>query len=146
MVSEHLDPTILMLRSLRGSAFKSVELVVDGMWQFCFTGGYLLVECPWRAIEAGSVVLASGDHQQKYGLPEPIDGPSRIRELLENRIVEAVEIDSVTSDLSVTFTQNLRFEVFNDSSGYEGWTYSDGRGLKLVPMGDGKMAIWKGES
>jgi hypothetical protein len=146
MTSEHLDPGMLMLHSLRGSEFKSVELVVEGMWQFCFAAGDLLVECPWKAIEAGSVVLASGDHQQKYGLPEPIDAPSRIRELLKDRVVEGVEVDSATSDLSLTFTRDFRFEVFNDSSGYEGWKYSDDHGLKLVQIGDGKMTIWKGNS
>jgi hypothetical protein len=146
MCAERLDPAMLMTESLRGGAFKTVELVVEGVWQFCFTAGDLLVECPWKAVEAGSVVLASGDHQQKYGLPEPIDAPSRIRELLKDRIVVGIKIDNVTSDLSVIFTRDFRFEVFNDSSGYEGWTYSDHHGLKLVQIGDGKMAIWKGNS
>jgi hypothetical protein len=112
MTSEWLDAAMLMTESLRGSAFKTVELVVEGMWQFCFVAGDLLVECPWKAIEAQSVVLASADHQQKYGLPEPIDAPPRIRELLKDRVVKGVEVDSVTSDLSITFTRDLRFEVF----------------------------------
>ena len=46
----------------------------------------------------------------------------------------------------MTFAPDLRFDMFNDSSGYEGWNYSAGHGLMLVHIGDGKIAVWKGES
>ncbi len=143
MPSDDLNPTLLMMKSLTGSSFNGANLLADGTWQISFTAGDLFIKCQWKAIEAGLVVLASADHRQEYGLDEPIDAISEVRELLNDRVIEDVEIDKVTSGLSVTFTGDLRFEILNVSSGYEGWFYSDINGLKLVPVGHQKIIIWR---
>jgi hypothetical protein len=63
--------------------------------------------------------------------------------LLEGKTVESARIDETTADLCITFAGDIRVDVFNDSSGYEGWTFADQRGTWLVAQGGGQMAIWK---
>jgi hypothetical protein len=146
MVSENLDPQALMLRSLRGSSVKDVPaLEVEGQWQFGFTVGWLRVECVWRAVSAGRIVLGSEDHRQQFGLPEPVDAVLQILTLLGQRTVDTLEIDSLTSDLTIQFTDDVRIDIFNNSSGYEGWHYCDRQGLELIAQGGGKLLMCYGE-
>jgi hypothetical protein len=146
MASEDLDPRALMLASLRGAAVNNVpDLEAEGMWHFGFTTGWLMVGCPWRAVSVGVIVLGSVDHDQKFGLPKPVDAVSQIMALLAGRTVDSLHIDSVTSDLTIQFTGDLRFDIFNNSSGYEGWQYRDRLGLELIAAGGGKLLMCYGD-
>jgi hypothetical protein len=107
MVSENLDPKSLMLASLQGASLENVpDLEAAGVWRFGFTSGWLTVECAWRAVSTGRIVLGSEDHGQKFGLPEPVDAVSRVLALLGKKTVVGVEIDSLTSDLSIQFADD----------------------------------------
>jgi hypothetical protein len=100
---------------------------------------------PWRVISRGRIVLGSVDHNQQFGQPEPVDAVARISKLLEGKIVESVKIDDLTSDLTIQFKGDLRLDVFNNSSGYEGWRYGDRQGLELVAQVGGRLLMCYGE-
>jgi hypothetical protein len=146
MAPEDLDPKLLMLRSLKRASVTDIpDPEAEGMWYFGFTAGWLGVGCSWRIVSGGRIVLGSVDHNQQFGLPEPVDAASGLRKLLEGKIVESVEIQDCTSDLMIQFTDGLRLDVFNNSSGYEGWQYGDRQGLELVAQGGGRLLMCYGD-
>jgi hypothetical protein len=146
MASVDLDPRWLMAASLNGSAVESVpNLEVEGQWHFGFTAGWLMVGCVWRAVSNGRIVLGSEDHRQQFGLPAPVDAVSRILALLAEKTVDSLQIDGLTSDLTIQFTGDVRIDIFNNSSGYEGWNYHGRNGLELVAQGGGRLLMCYGE-
>jgi hypothetical protein len=56
-----------------------------------------------------------------------------------------VAIQEPTSDLVIQFAEGVRLDVFNNSSGYEGWHYSDRQGLELIAQGGGKLLMCYGD-
>jgi hypothetical protein len=87
MASNNPDPKALMLKSLKGASFTDIpDLEAADLWHFGFTVGGLTVECSWRVVSSEGIVLGSVDHNQQFGLPEPVDAVSRIRKLLEGRL------------------------------------------------------------
>ncbi len=79
-----------------------------------------------------------------FGLREPVNAEVRANELLSGAKVSAVQIDDITSDLSIEFTNRMRFEALNMSSGYEGWTAnyaSSGKRWQIVVLGGGEFAV-----
>lgn len=52
--------------------------------------------------------------------------------------------DPVTGDVTVDFGDGHLLEIFNESSGYEGWAVAGGAGRLLVGLGGGGVAIWDG--
>lgn len=122
----------------------SVERLAEDAWDLnfnCHTAD-LNIYCPWRLVGNGSVLLAGSDHEQNFGLPEPVDVAAEALRLLNGKVEEA-SIDETTADLRIDFAGGIRVDVFNDSGGHEGWTFADRRGLKLVAQGGGQIAIWK---
>lgn len=75
----------------------------------------------WRFICDGKAELSSFDHQQKYGLPSPIDAIDQLRSALNNSSLESITLDRETGDLSLLFPENKKLQVFNFSA-YEIWT------------------------
>jgi hypothetical protein len=111
-------------------------------WVFRFSGGgSLRAECPWRIVAKGGVALGSEDHQQKFGLSEPVDAIKKALSLLSPRQVIGARIQPETCDLIVEFSAEARLELFNDSSGYEGWTLSAPGGRQFIAQGGGQLAI-----
>jgi hypothetical protein len=104
-----------------------------------------MVECVWRAVSDGRIVLGSQDHGQQFGLPAPVDAVSRISGLLKEKTVDSLHIDDLTSDLTIQFTGAVRIDIFNNSSGYEGWNYHDRNGLELIATGGGRLLMCYGE-
>jgi hypothetical protein len=146
MAVEDPDPKSLMLTSLSGASITEIpDLEVEGVWQFGFTSGWLRVECIWRAVSAAGILLGSEDHRQQFGLPAAVDAASRILVLLGGKVVESLNITSATSDLTIQFNDDLRLDIFNNSSGYEGWHYCDRQGLELIAQGGGRLLMCYGE-
>lgn len=87
-------------------------------------------------------MLGGSDHGHKFGLPEPVDVRIETLRLLTEKPVETARIDVATGDLSITFVGDARIDVFNNSSGYEGWQFGDRSGLQLIAQGGGQIAIW----
>ncbi len=54
-------------------------------------------------------------------------------------------MDIKTADIQIRFEGDLRLEVFNNSSGYEGWNAAvqvDGQTISVVGLGGGDLAIY----
>ncbi|TWS97833.1 hypothetical protein [Reyranella sp. CPCC 100927] len=111
-------------------------------WVFHFTPRVqLTVECPWRILCDGGVALGGGDHNQPFGLPEPVDGERDSHRLLSQETIETVSIRPGTADLAIGFSGGKTLEVLNMSSGYEGWKFGS-QDLLVIALGGGKLAIF----
>lgn len=85
-----------------------------------FSGGTKLRADYWRLFRNGKAYLSGFDHQQQYGLPEPIDAIGEMRNQLENEKVKEVRVDSESGDLVIRFGEGSKLQVFN-FTGYEIW-------------------------
>ena len=94
-----------------------------------FSDGSHLRTDYWRIIRDDKPRTSSFDHQQKYGLPAPIDAYERIRWHLEGKTLREAKWDVRTGDLILSFEFNIELQVFN-FTGYEDWDihFSDGTG------------------
>jgi hypothetical protein len=115
----------------------------DYDWVFSFEdAGKVTCECPWRIICDNRIALTNIDHGQLFGLKVPIDGAKKAKELLDGKNVVSIKVAPTSSDLAISFEGETTLEIFNYSSGYEGWN-AGSQGFYVVAMGGGKLAIWK---
>jgi hypothetical protein len=59
--------------------------------------------------------------------------------------VSVAAVDRLTADLRPRFSNDLRLDLFNNSSGYEGWQGSfvhGGKGTSIIAMGGGGLAFF----
>jgi len=120
----------------------SVTRFGEKSWKFDFEGRTVLqVYCPWRVLTAAGIALGNADHEQRFGLPKPIDATEEAQRLLNAKAVKLVARAN-TADLLIEFENGSCLEVFNSSSGYEGWECSDKDGLLVVAQGGGTLATW----
>jgi hypothetical protein len=109
-------------------------------WVFGFGPGVSLrVAAPWRIVGSGRIALGHDDHGQRFGRPRPVDGAATATALLRGRPVKAFSISAISADASVDFGDGLLLQVFNSSSGYEGWTLSDMEGRLVIAQGGGSV-------
>jgi hypothetical protein len=101
----------------------------------------LAVGCPWRILTEDRIAFTNGDDGHQFGLPAPLDGEEATRRLLGQRPIERVLIRSETGDLSIVFSGKAILEVFNMSSGYEGWQIGI-PGMNVIATGGGELAIY----
>jgi Family of unknown function (DUF6188) len=114
-------------------------------WIFDFGEGLCLqVAAPWRLTKSGSIALGHCDHRQKFGLPQPVDAERAFCDLVKDQVVLDAVIANGSADLSIDFGAGIRFEVFNNSSGYEGWQLNLPGGRVLVGQGGGNVVEWEG--
>lgn len=112
-------------------------------WVFRFGPGVSLrVAAPWRIIGDGRVELGYEDHGQQFGLPRPVDGAATAMELLRGRPVKSFSIAAISADASIDFGDGHLLQIFNASSGYEGWTLSDIGGRQVIAQGGGSVVIF----
>jgi hypothetical protein len=78
-----------------------------------------VAECPWRIS------------------PAPVDAEAIAGELLGGREVIAAEVKPQFADLVLTFEGGRRLELFNDSSGYEGWSLKGPDDGQVIGQGGG---------
>ncbi len=114
-------------------------------WAFSFGDNVALdVSAPWRIVTVNGIAFAGADDEQQFGLPKPIDGQATANELINGRRVRAFDVDARTADLRISFEGELSLEVFNNSSGFEGWNVTaevDGDTLSVVGLGGGDIAF-----
>ena len=117
------------LACLKGS--RLVEITLEGhVWFFSFDPLFTLsVECVWRVTSDGRIAVTDEDHNQMFGLPEPVDAADLVRRTVGASVVADVALRGPSSDLIVTFTNGASLEVLSNSSGYENWHFvaADGR-------------------
>lgn len=111
-------------------------------WRFEFEGRTTLdVRCPWRIVADGRIALGNGDHGQQFGLPKPLEGKQEAERLLVAPVAK-VTLREPTADLVLELEQGTSLEIFNSSSGYEGWECSTTDGLLAVALGGGDISVW----
>jgi len=96
---------------------------------FNFSGGAVLRADFWRLIKDGRHRRSSFDHEQKYGLPAPIDAVRDLRNELQDKQILKAGPDEETGDLLFEFADRLKLQVLN-FTGYEVWeiSFPDGTG------------------
>ncbi|WP_439568576.1 DUF6188 family protein [Sphingopyxis sp.] len=102
---------------------------------------------PWRIVANGRVAFGDQDDGQLFGLAEPLDGEERAASVLGALIVRTLQVDEETGDLRIEFDGNTRIDVFNQSSGYEGWDahyIAGGERWGVIAIGGGELAIVPG--
>ena len=118
------------------------DVVYDGEtqeWVFRFGRGVALrVAAPWRIIGTGHIALGHEDHGQKFGLARPVDGVTTAMDLLRGRPVNDFSIAAISADATIDFRDGYLLQIFNSSSGYEGWKLSDVAGRLIVAQGGGR--------
>jgi len=128
------------ISSLVGQRFEKIVANAHS-WTFRFSDGATLsAECPWRIVTDDRIALGSIDHNQSFGHSEPIDGAEQATSLLTDSEIASVTISAKTCDLAVVLDDGARLELFNQSSGYEGWNIEFADGRRLVAMGGGQLA------
>jgi hypothetical protein len=129
---------------MTGLSCSAVQLYAPESWSFDFGGqAGFNVQCPWRIVDSKGIRLTGSDHNQKFGLPKPVDAQEVALELLSKHTVERVSITELTADVVVEFDGGTRLEIFNNSAGYEGWNCVLKSGLQAIGMGGGTTA-WTG--
>ena len=135
----------LVAAELVGQQLQDIERR-DHDWLFSFdTGIRLQTVCPWRVLTEQRIALGDSDHRQQFGLPAPIDGALRGKELLLGRTIQQIAIRENTGDLTIAFDGGTSLEILNMSSGYEGWHMFQlpfGQGFQVISMGGGQLALW----
>jgi hypothetical protein len=130
---------------LVGNQIRALEIPVSEVWDFQFSGAHLNVECPWRVVSAEGILLGSCDHEHKFGLPQPLDAVAAAIELLGLKRVENLSLATKTADLEIAFEGNMFLNIFNRSSGWEGWNLTSGSGTQIIALGGGDIAIFAGK-
>jgi hypothetical protein len=130
---------------LKGTVCTRVYEHYPGNFTFEFGGATLAVDCLWRVIADGKVVLTSRDHGQQFGLPAPVDAYAQAISVLRGRRVVEIRLDERSADLRLEFEGGKRLEVLTDSSGYEPWNYH-APGVHLVALGGGGVAKFSVEA
>jgi hypothetical protein len=127
-----------------GRAIAEVSFHEPAGW--CFTigsGASIGVDCLWRIVEHGRVVLSGEDHGQKFGLPEPVDAAAKATALLTGQHITAVQLREATTDILIEFSGDLRLEIIANSSGYESWQLVDPSRTEYFAQGGGQICKWR---
>jgi hypothetical protein len=100
----------------------------------------LRVDCPWRIIRNQQIAHGYEDDGRQFGLPAPVDGEKRSLHLLFRRSISNVALRVDSADLSIEFEGGARLELFNASSGYEGWECSTEQ-ASFIAQGGGNLVF-----
>lgn len=117
-------------------------------WNFNFGEGLdVTASVPWRIVTPSGIAHGDKDDGQWFGLPQPVDGEARANTLLNGRTVIDVEADELTADLRINFGDGVRLELFNQSSGYEGWqadlACAEAQPRTIIAMGGGGFSTFE---
>ncbi len=126
---------------VRGLAFEDVVYDAETHeWVFRFgRDTSLRVAAPWRITGSGRIELSHEDHGQRFGLPRPVDGIATAMALLGGRRVNEFSVASLSADATIDLGDGYQLQIFNSSSGYEGWTLSDVGGRQIIAQGGGHL-------
>ncbi len=122
---------------LMGRHLAAIEKI-DWPWDFRLDDGSVIAtESTWRIVTPRGVVVTSEDHDQKFGLPAPLDAASVARKEIGELAVTAHNLDSKTGELSLQFgSVSLQFLCL--SGGYESWRTTHGT-QDVICTGGGKI-------
>jgi hypothetical protein len=120
-----------------GRTFTEITLGRYGDCSFRFgEGALIVVDCPWRIVLAGQIVLTSADHGHMYGfMTSPIDAEAQCKSLLQGLTIQSVEVREDTLDMVIRFASGARLEVLPLSSGGENWVVWAPNGDRTIAQG-----------
>jgi hypothetical protein len=124
------------------SLFDNIVFDKDGdCWYFYFSDKIFACSSGfWRLLIENKIDLVSLDHEQKFGLPKPLDLVEEITRKLVGKYLTKIEVIKDTYDLVLTLTDRHRLELFISSSGYETYEFSvDNK--RYIGLGSGDIAI-----
>jgi len=148
---QHIQPSVVAYKDIdlswmAGRIIVEVSLHEPTRWSFIFRPEVCIgVECLWRIVEHGKVVLTGEDHGQQFGLSTPIDAATKGTELLANRQIITAQLREATADIVIEFNGGLRLEIIQTSSGYESWQMRDQAGVSFFAQGGGQICRWKSD-
>ena len=131
---------------LQGERCTAVEHSAPGEFLFHFGAAGLRLSCAWRLRQDGRIILAHADHGQRFGLPAPVDVPAAALAHLAGRVIVGGRIEDHVGDIILEFSEGCRLEVFNDSSGYEGWSMTAPDGTQLIAASGGEVSSYRDEA
>ena len=94
----------------------------------------------WRLLEMNKIIFVSLDNGQQFGLPKPIDLAEELNKILIGKRLKKIDVIKDTFDLSLTFTEELKLEIYIASSGYETYDFSI-NDKRYIGLGSGDIAI-----
>ena len=118
------------LQSLIELSVTAIESSIGEEITVRFSNSTYIRSSYWRLISSGTSI-SSFDHNQVYGLQNPIDAISIVREALRGKKVIFARAELESGDLVFEFEGHATFEMFNFSAN-EVWEIEfAGRGLYL---------------
>lgn len=128
------------LSYLHGQRLAAAALDADTQtWVFTFSGRCALqVGAPWRLVSEGHIVVGSDDDGHRFGLESPVDARERVTRAVGGQEVTEVSIKKF-GDLDLSFASGATLQVFNGSSGYEGWQLFGPGERCVVAQGGGRV-------
>jgi|SRR5690242_17473644 hypothetical protein len=131
MVVRNFDKSLLELKNETVHVAASNYYADSGSAsvQLLFGNGTRLRADYWRIAKDGRASISSFDHEQKYGLPAPIDAVEELKSNLTDKALIDARLEKETGDLLFRFSDGINFHVFN-FTGYEVWEihFPDGSG------------------
>ena len=139
-----IDTPAIDLTWMVGRVVASVTLLEPLPWRFEFGENERLdVECLWRVLRDGRVLLTNEDHGQLFGLQSPVDSAQEAMKLLAGVPVTSVSIRATTADVAIRFQDGTELEIIPTSSGYESWQLRGPDGICYVATGGGAICSWR---
>jgi len=141
---EEINMMKVDLKWIIGSGVESVTYDEQAFrWLFTIDAQIsLVVTCPWQILAEDCVALASGDHDQQYGQPAPIDAAAKATALLATRKIVRACPDQLTADLTIELEGEVVLRTFNDSSGFEAWHLVGAQGEQFIAQGGGNIVTF----
>jgi hypothetical protein len=84
-----------------------------------------------RYVDDDGEFISTADHGHKFGLPGVYDAQGKIECRIKGKVIESVEINNVTADLTLFF-DDARLEFLCSSVGYENWQLYGPNGFVMV--------------
>ena len=114
-------------------------------WAFDLGQGWdIAVSCHWRLVSNEGIAVTDEDDGQWFGLSEPVNSAARANDLIEGATIMSAEVDRLTADLSLSFSNGFRLDLIANSAGYENWqcSYSTGDGSgTAIALGGGELVF-----
>ncbi|NOS69174.1 MAG: hypothetical protein HOP33_04510 [Verrucomicrobia bacterium] len=131
-----MNPT---LDWLKGQSLINVEKK-DFTWGFSFAqSGSIVTESFWRLVTIERLAVASEDHDQLFGLQEPVDAAKRVMALVGSKKIINYSYSEVCSDLILRFEDKKQLQFLNSSGGYESWRATNNN-VQVVCAGGGRLS------
>jgi hypothetical protein len=124
---------------LKGKSLANVEKK-DFTWFFTFAqGGSVATESFWRLVTSERLVVASGDHDQIFGLKEPVNAAKRVMATVGVKKTIDYSCSEVCSDLILCFDDKIQLQFLNLSGSYESWRATNDN-VQVMCLGGGRLS------